>query len=158
MRHHLTTAAGSNVAESDGGGDLAGADVTPVAANDKGPDPTDTLLPDLGRFATVGEAAARLSIGRRTLYDWIRQGRFPAVRLGGTYRIPAAILQLWITDNLQSASATQPAERVHLRRRRHPDSRPDALASIPSDSPAIRLPASPPDIPPCSWPAPKRSR
>jgi excisionase family DNA binding protein len=39
-------------------------------------------------FLTAQEVADRLRVHRRTIYRWARDGRLPAVRVGGAWRIP----------------------------------------------------------------------
>ena len=47
------------------------------------------------RFLTVAEFAALLRCDRKTVYEEIRLGRLPAVRLGRILRIPAGMVSLW---------------------------------------------------------------
>lgn len=44
----------------------------------------------------VDEVAPYLRVDRKTLYAEIREGRFPAVRLGRTVRIPREGLLRWL--------------------------------------------------------------
>lgn len=39
-------------------------------------------------FLTVAEAAALLRLGQRQTYERCREGTLPAVKVGGTWRIP----------------------------------------------------------------------
>ena len=41
------------------------------------------------RLLTVAEVAQELRVTRGTAYRWIRTGSLPAVRIGGTVRVPA---------------------------------------------------------------------
>ena len=41
------------------------------------------------RLLTVAEVAQELRVTRGTAYRWIRTGRLPAVRIGGTVRVSA---------------------------------------------------------------------
>ena len=54
------------------------------------------------RFLNVSEAAKAMRLDPSTLYRHLREGRFPSIRVGGRYLIPAAVL-----DHLaQDAMAT----------------------------------------------------
>jgi excisionase family DNA binding protein len=44
----------------------------------------------------IPEAAARLGLGRSTLYEMIQRGEIPVVRIGTAVRIPAAALVRWV--------------------------------------------------------------
>jgi excisionase family DNA binding protein len=44
-------------------------------------------------FLTVREAARELRLDESTLYRHLREGRFPGVKLGGRYLIPAALIE-----------------------------------------------------------------
>jgi len=44
-------------------------------------------------FLTVKEAAAELRLDQSTLYRHLREGRFPGVKVGGRYLIPAAVIE-----------------------------------------------------------------
>ena len=46
-------------------------------------------------LVTIPEGAARLSIGRSTLYELIRTGAIPTVRFGSSVRVRVADLQAW---------------------------------------------------------------
>lgn len=48
---------------------------------------------------TVSEAAEALHLGRNTVYDLIRTGQIPSLRVGRAIRIPQAALNEWITTN-----------------------------------------------------------
>lgn len=50
---------------------------------------------------TVAEAAAALHLGRNTVYDLIRHGDLPSIRIGRAIRVPQAALQEWINSNTQ---------------------------------------------------------
>lgn len=51
---------------------------------------------------TVTETAAALHLGRNTVYDLIRLGQLPAVRVGRAIRIPQTALHEWINSNTES--------------------------------------------------------
>jgi len=42
---------------------------------------------------TPQEAAARLGMGRASIYRLLREGRLPAVKLGRVYRVPVRVLE-----------------------------------------------------------------
>jgi excisionase family DNA binding protein len=44
------------------------------------------------------EAAEILSIGRSRVYELLRDGTLPTVRLGGSIRIPAEALRRWVEE------------------------------------------------------------
>ena len=50
---------------------------------------TQTLFsPQIGRSVSIDKASALLQVSRRTIYNWIREGRLETVRtLGGSQRI-----------------------------------------------------------------------
>jgi excisionase family DNA binding protein len=41
---------------------------------------------------TVAEVSDELRVTRGTTYKWIREGTLPAVRVGGTVRVPSKLL------------------------------------------------------------------
>lgn len=47
-------------------------------------------------FMTLAEAAELLRIAERTCYDLARQGRLPAAKVGGQWRIRRTHLDAWI--------------------------------------------------------------
>lgn len=46
-------------------------------------------------LVTVGEVAAELRVGRQTVYRMIQDGRLPAARVGGLFRITEADLNAY---------------------------------------------------------------
>jgi len=44
-------------------------------------------------MVTPREAAAKLGLGRASVYRLLREGRLPAVRLGRVYRVPVRVLE-----------------------------------------------------------------
>ncbi len=45
-----------------------------------------------GLMLTVTEVAEQLRVSRPTAYRWVRTGSLPAVRIGGTVRLPSKLL------------------------------------------------------------------
>src|SRR5947207_2695758 len=54
-------------------------------------------------YYTPQEVAERLKLRVQTIYDYIRQGRLPAVRLGNRCRIAASDLELFLERHKKSA-------------------------------------------------------
>ena len=44
-------------------------------------------------FLNVKEAAEQLRLDESTLYRHLREGRFPGVKVGGRYLVPAAVIE-----------------------------------------------------------------
>ncbi len=62
-----------------------------------------TSLPPKDRWLRVGEVAERFGVGPRTVKQWARKGRLPAIRtLGGHYRFPESA----INEQIQSGVPT----------------------------------------------------
>jgi len=51
---------------------------------------------------TVNEAAARLAIGRTTLYELIASHELRTIKIGRARRVPESALQAWIECQLRS--------------------------------------------------------
>lgn len=49
------------------------------------------------------EAAKLLSISRSRCYELLAAGILPAIKIGGSVRVPARALQDWIAANTQAA-------------------------------------------------------
>jgi excisionase family DNA binding protein len=49
-------------------------------------------------FLDVAEAAEQLGVDKSTLYRRLRQDRFPGVRLGGRYLVPAAVIAALVAE------------------------------------------------------------
>ncbi len=57
---------------------------------------------DVPRLAlTVPEAAARLALGRSTVYELVLSGELPSFKVGRSRRILVADLQRWLVDQTQ---------------------------------------------------------
>jgi excisionase family DNA binding protein len=120
----------------------------PPSKDPKPPSPGRDPLPSLGDFLTVRAVADRLSVSTRAVYDWIRAGQIPVVRMGRTLRIPSAALKDWVALHLQPSAneaprATPPAG--------PPPPRTPASAPAPAN-----LAGLPPALPPSPWPGPPR--
>ena len=58
----------------------------------------------MAKLMTINEVAARLTINRATIYDWIKAGRFPApIRLGER-------ASRWPEDEVEAWLVAQPRE------------------------------------------------
>lgn len=53
---------------------------------------------------SVREAAAHLGIGRNRVYDLIRAGDLPHLRIGKTIRIPTEPLAAWIAARTEGST------------------------------------------------------
>lgn len=53
-----------------------------------------------GEILTLGEVAAYLKAGKRTVYRLAAEGKLPAFKLGGTWRFRRSDLDEWIAANL----------------------------------------------------------
>jgi excisionase family DNA binding protein len=62
------------------------------------------------RPCTPQEVAELLRLQVQTVYDYIRNGRLPAVRLGNRYRITQADLDAFVTDARTYPSVSDAAE------------------------------------------------
>jgi excisionase family DNA binding protein len=52
----------------------------------------------VGVLYTTEQVAQLLSVHRRTVQRWIREGTLPAVSVGGTYRVRAAALREFVKE------------------------------------------------------------
>lgn len=55
-------------------------------------------------FLLVAETAAFMRLDESTLYRHLRAGRFPAVKVGGRYLVPAAVLDQLAEEALTSGT------------------------------------------------------
>lgn len=60
----------------------------------------------------VASAAALLSIGTAHLYEQIRQGKVPIVRIGGRTVIRRASLERWLEEHEQTEIGGQPVIQI----------------------------------------------
>ncbi len=56
---------------------------------------------------SVRETADHLGVGRNTVYDLIRAGDLPHMRIGRTIRVPRQQLAAWIAARTEGSSAWQ---------------------------------------------------
>jgi excisionase family DNA binding protein len=64
-----------------------------------------------GDLLNLRDAAARLGCSPLSLYEWIRLGRMPAVRLGRAIRIRRTDVEGVIQNGLPELGTLEPAER-----------------------------------------------
>jgi excisionase family DNA binding protein len=63
-------------------------------------------MPEQGEavhFRTVSEVAALLRVSNMTVYRLINSGELPAVRIGRSFRLPAADVDRYVADRLYKA-------------------------------------------------------
>jgi excisionase family DNA binding protein len=60
----------------------------------------------------IPEAAARLGLGRSTIYELIAAGELPAIKIGRAVRVPASRLTAWVEQQAQQAEAEQTVQVV----------------------------------------------
>ncbi len=56
---------------------------------------------------TVREVAARLRLGKSTVYLLIQRGDLPAVRFGSSVRVPEALFEKWLSEKVQGDPSSQ---------------------------------------------------
>ena len=56
------------------------------------------------KIYTIPQVAEYLQISRSKMYDWVKQGKIPYVRIGRNKRIRASDLQAWIEANVVHAN------------------------------------------------------
>ena len=56
------------------------------------------------KIYTVPQVAEYLQISRSKIYDWVKKGKIPHVRIGRNVRIRESDLQAWIDSQLTYAS------------------------------------------------------
>ena len=59
------------------------------------------------KFMTLAEAAAVLQISKRTFLRMIQQGKAPAFKVGGQWRIRESQLRRWVEDKENRVSEPQ---------------------------------------------------
>src|SRR5258708_33304369 len=71
-------------------------------------------------FLTVKEAARQLRLDESTLYRHLREGRFPGVKVGGRYLVPAALIEELAADAMDAGHCVDVDEWAARWRDRHP--------------------------------------
>jgi excisionase family DNA binding protein len=61
-------------------------------------------------FYSVGETAKIMRIDESTMYRHLRNGTFPAVKIGGRYVVPHVVLERLISDVLATGRCVDVAE------------------------------------------------
>lgn len=56
---------------------------------------------------TVAETATALRLGRNTVYDLIRTGEIPSIRVGRAIRVPQAALTEWLNQSSKQHLSTR---------------------------------------------------
>lgn len=59
----------------------------------------------MGELMDVQELAAFLKIDRQTLYNWLRQGRLPGIKVGRVWRFERAAIEQWLRRQTLPAHA-----------------------------------------------------
>lgn len=59
------------------------------------------MAEDSRLLINIPEAAARLAIGRSTLYELIETGEIPVVKIGNAVRIQPSVLKEWVERQIQ---------------------------------------------------------
>jgi excisionase family DNA binding protein len=67
-------------------------------------------------FLTVKEAASELRLDESTLYRHLREDRFPGVKVGGRYLIPAAVIEELAADAIATGRCIEVDEWAIRRR------------------------------------------
>ena len=57
---------------------------------------------------TVKEAAPRLGVSARALYEWCERGLIPHVKVGHRVLIPVAALEQWVRATTEGGQRPQP--------------------------------------------------
>lgn len=59
---------------------------------------------------TLDEVAEILKVTKRTLYNYVKEGKLPAVKMGKYWRVPAESLQAFISTGTTVANANRRKE------------------------------------------------
>jgi len=63
-----------------------------------------SLDPAVPRLLRATEVAALLGLGRSKVYDMMKRGQLPVVRIGKAVRVPAHALEEWIKTHTSNAA------------------------------------------------------
>lgn len=63
-----------------------------------------SLDPTVPRLLRATEVAALLGLGRSKVYDMMKRGQLPVVRIGKAIRVPANALEEWIKTHTLNAA------------------------------------------------------
>ena len=55
----------------------------------------------MAQLLTSREVQAELHLGKTTVYEMLRSGALPSVRIGGAIRVPAADLDRWVQEHTE---------------------------------------------------------
>ncbi|MBI5374208.1 MAG: helix-turn-helix domain-containing protein [Candidatus Schekmanbacteria bacterium] len=50
------------------------------------------------KLLTIDEVAKLLKLNKHTIYRYAKDGKIPAVRIGGSWRIAEEVLSRWLVD------------------------------------------------------------
>jgi excisionase family DNA binding protein len=64
---------------------------------------TDSRPINLGKILTVPQAAARLQVSERTVYEWLRDGKLPGRKIGKVWRMNADAIDDFLRGPQQAA-------------------------------------------------------
>lgn len=51
---------------------------------------------------TIEDLAAYLKVTRRTIYEWLKHGKIPAVKLIGQWRFKRERIDAWLDDKMKA--------------------------------------------------------
>ncbi len=51
------------------------------------------------RLMTIDEVAAYLRVKKRTIYDWVKKGRIPAIKTVGQWRFKKERIDAWLNSS-----------------------------------------------------------
>jgi excisionase family DNA binding protein len=58
---------------------------------------------NFGNILTVPQAAARLQVSERTIYEWLRDGKLPGRKIGKVWRMSADAIDDFLREPQQAA-------------------------------------------------------
>jgi excisionase family DNA binding protein len=62
----------------------------------------DSRSTSLGKILTVPQAAARLQVSERTVYEWLRDGKLPGRKIGKVWRMSADAIDDFLREPQQA--------------------------------------------------------